>query len=106
MADVGDVDDVGELVALVRQRAPERVGEDIGAHIADVRIIIDRRPAAVDARLRRVRRITRYAGVDGLEAFEAARQAVEQLEGGGDRKGVVSGKSVCVWVDLGGGRSM
>src|SRR3546814_2532887 len=58
--------------------AAERVGEDIGAHIADVRIVVDRWPARID---------TRLAGVDGLEDFEAARQAVEQLERGGGNPG-------------------
>src|SRR3546814_16664090 len=53
MTDVRDVDNVGELVALVRQGAAERVGEDIGAHIADVRIVVDRWPARIDTRLAR-----------------------------------------------------
>src|SRR3546814_17715914 len=58
--------------------AAERVGEDIGAHIADVRIVVDRWPARIE---------TRLARVDGLEDFEAARQAVEQLERGGGNPG-------------------
>ena len=71
VADIGDVDDVGEPIALPLQHAPQRVGEDIGAHIADMLVIIDRRPAGIDARLARV---------DGLEDFDCASQRVEQLE--------------------------
>ncbi len=71
VANIGDVDDVGELVALPLQRPPERVGEDIGAHVADVGVIVYRRPAAVDPRL---------ALVDGNEGFERAGERVEQRE--------------------------
>ena len=60
MADIGDVDDMGELVTLASEDAPQRVGKDIGAHIADMLIIIDRRAAAIDARLARVHRRERF----------------------------------------------
>ena len=69
--DIGDVDDVSELVALERQRAAQHIGEDIGAHVADVRVIVDCRSAAVDAR---------FAGVDRLKGFRFAGKAVEQHE--------------------------
>ena len=71
MADIGDVDDVGELQPLPRKRAPQHIGKDIGAHIADVGVVIDRRPAGVDARL---------AGVDGREHLGLPGERVEQLE--------------------------
>src|SRR3546814_11566007 len=61
VADVGDVDDMAQLVTLERQGTAQRVGEDIGAHVADMLIIIDGRSAAIDARLVRV---------DGHERFE------------------------------------
>ena len=71
VSDIGDVDDVGEIVALPAQRPPQYVGEDIGAHIADMRIVVDRRPAGIDARL---------AGMDRNEFLQLAGQRVEQLE--------------------------
>src|SRR3546814_3550143 len=53
VADIGDVDDMGErppshVPGLPRQHAAERVGEDIGAQIADMRVIVDGRPARID----------------------------------------------------------
>ena len=69
MADIGDVDDMGELIALVAEHAAQRVGKDIGAHVADVRVVVDRGAAGVDARL---------AGVDGGEGFQLPGQAVEE----------------------------
>ena len=71
MAYVGDVDDMGELIALEAQHPAQRVGEHIGAHVADVRIVVDRRPAGVDARL---------AGMDGREFLDRASKAVEQAK--------------------------
>ena len=71
VADISDVDDMGELVALPLQRPPQRIGEHIGAHIADMLVVIDRRPAGIDARL---------TGVDGGEGFELAGERVEQAQ--------------------------
>ena len=71
MADIGDVDDVGEVVALPAQRTAQHVGEDIGAHIADMGVVVDRRPAGIDAR---------FALVDGGEFLQLAGERVEQLE--------------------------
>jgi len=71
MADIGDIDDVGEIVALPAQRASQHIGEDIGAHIADMGVVVDRRPAGIDAR---------FAGVDGSEFLQLAGERVEQLE--------------------------
>ena len=68
MADIGDIDDVGELVTLPTQRTAQHVGKDIGAHIADMRIVVDRGAAGVHARLTRM---------DGLEGLQLAGQAVE-----------------------------
>src|SRR3546814_14805244 len=67
VADVGDVDDMAQLVTLERQGTAQRVGEDIGAHVADMLLIIDGRSAAIDALLVRV---------DGHERYELARLAV------------------------------
>ena len=71
VAHIGDVDHMGQLVTLEAERAAQNVGKDIGAHIADVRIVIDRRPAGIDPRL---------SGMDRVELFQLASQAVEQLE--------------------------
>src|SRR5579859_4482398 len=46
--DIGDVDDVPDPQALPGQRALERVGEDVGPHVPDVLVGVDRRPARVD----------------------------------------------------------
>jgi len=64
MADIGDVDDMGERIALPGQRAAQRVGEDIGAQVADVGVIVDRRAARINA--------DAPGGVERREAFEAA----------------------------------
>ena len=79
MADIGDVDDVVEFIALMTQHAAEGIGEDIGAHVADMLVIIDRRPAAIDAR---------FAALERAEILEFARQTVEQAQGrgGGHRR--------------------
>jgi len=71
VAHVRDVDDVGECIPLPAQRPPQHIGEHIGAHIADMRVVIDRRPAGIDARL---------TGVDGGEGFELAGERVEQAQ--------------------------
>ena len=69
MADVGDVDDVGEAIALPRQRPAKRVGEEVRAQIADMGVVIDRRPARIDADV---------GGVGGLERLRGSGQAVVQ----------------------------
>ena len=74
VADIGDVDDVGELVALVAQRPAQRIGEDIRPHVADVLVVVDRRPARINRRLARPQRD---------EILEAAGQAVEKAQGRG-----------------------
>ena len=56
------------------ERAAQRIGEDVGPQITDVGIIVDGRPATVDARGFPVRR---------HEALQAAGQAVEELERSG-----------------------
>ena len=71
MADIGNVNDVGELVALIRQHPPQRVGKDIRAHVADMRIIINRRPARIHARFTRMHR---------YEGFQLPGQAVEEFK--------------------------
>ena len=71
MANIGDVDDMGELVALVGEHATQRVGKDISAHIADMLVIIHRRPAAIHPR---------FAVVNGGEGFQLPGQAVEEAQ--------------------------
>ena len=61
MPDIGDVDDMGQLIALVGQHAAQRVGKDISAHIADMWVIIHRRSAGIDAR---------FAFMNGCEGFQ------------------------------------
>jgi hypothetical protein len=70
MADVGNVYDMRELEPLEAESATKNVGKYIGAHIADVRVVVDCGTAGID---------TRLAFMDGLERFQLARQAVEQL---------------------------
>ena len=72
VTDIGDVDDVGKLVALPLQCAAQRIGKDIGAHVADVLVIVDRRPTAVDAR---------FSRVNGPEFLQLAGERIEQLQG-------------------------
>src|SRR3546814_1766216 len=49
MANIGDVDDMGDIVTLPHQRPAQGVSEDIGAQVAKMSIIINRRSAAIDA---------------------------------------------------------
>ena len=72
MTHVGDVDDVGELVALPAQCAAKDIGKDIGPHVADMGVVVDRRPAAVDAR---------FPLVNGPEFLQLAGERIEQLQG-------------------------
>src|SRR3546814_1848994 len=76
VADIGDVDDMGErppshVPGLPRQHAAERVGEDIGAQIADMRVIVDGRPARID---------TNVGGIDRGEPIDAAGEAVIEVK--------------------------
>ena len=71
MADVGDVDDMSQAIALPRQGPAERIGEQIGAQIAEVRVMVDRRPARIDAHV---------GGVGGLEQLRGSGQAVVQRQ--------------------------
>ncbi len=69
VADIGDVYDVAHRKPLPAQRPGERVGEDIGAHVAEMLPGIDGRPARIDAHVGRIERD---------EGFAGAGQAVEQ----------------------------
>ena len=71
VADIGNVDDMLQVIALKRQRATECVGKNIGAHITDMLVIIDRRAAGVD--------LCRFP-IERFEILELARQAVEQFK--------------------------
>ena len=80
MANIGDVDDMGELIALVGEHATQRVGKDISAHIADMLVIIHRRPAAIHPRFGWVVWVTIRSGVHGDEGFQLPGQAVEEAQ--------------------------
>ena len=93
MADIGDVDDVGELIAVERKRAPQHIGKDIGTHVPDVGIVINRRPARIDARL---------ACMNRLEWLQLAGQTVEQAHrsgggSGGIRHGIAIAPPLHAW---------
>ena len=47
MPDIGDVHDVVQFIAVILQRSTERVFENIGAQIADVRKMVNGRTAAI-----------------------------------------------------------
>jgi len=49
MADVGDIYDLGDFIAVVFEHPAQRIGEDVRPKIADVGVIVDRRPAVVHA---------------------------------------------------------
>ena len=72
MADIGDVDDVLGRISLPTQHAAQRIGEQEGAHVADMLVIVDRRPAGVEPHLARI---------DRGEAFDRTGQAVVEGEG-------------------------
>ncbi len=68
VAHVGDVDDVAHPPALPAQYPLERVGEDVGPHVADVLGRVDGRPARVHADLGRTGRGEfRYLAGKGVE---------------------------------------
>ena len=60
VADIRDVDDVREGKAAPAQHPRKRVGEDIGAQVADVRVVVDGRPARIDAHVLRIERPERF----------------------------------------------
>jgi hypothetical protein len=49
VADIGNIHDVLDPIAIVQQDPFENVFENIGAQIADVGIIVNRRPAGVQS---------------------------------------------------------
>ena len=57
VADVGDVDHVVDSVALPPQRPLQRVGENIGPHVANVLIGVDSRSTRVQPNVGRVSRL-------------------------------------------------
>ena len=79
MADIGDVDDVGEGVPLPRQHPAQRVGEDISAQVSEMGVIVDRGAAGIDA--------DAFGGIERLERLEAAGEGVIEREGGGHGDG-------------------
>ena len=78
MADIGDVDNMGEFVALVAQHAAQRVGKDIGAHVADMGVVVDCWPAGIDTGFGWVVSVTFGSGMNGNERLDLPRQAVEE----------------------------
>ncbi len=73
VTDIGDVDDVAEIVTLPLEHPPERIGEQERAHVADMLVVIDRRPAGVDARL---------VTLDRAEFLDLASERIVEFEGG------------------------
>ena len=73
MAHVGDVHDVRNLVAVPFQHSPEQIFEQEGAEVPDVLVVVDGRPAGVEAD---------RAGLERLEAAQAAGIVVVELERG------------------------
>ncbi|MNT35246.1 hypothetical protein D3C72_1712670 [compost metagenome] len=71
MTDVRDVHHVAHLQAVEFERAAQAVDEQIGAQVADMRVVVDRGPAGVQARLARG---------DGLEGPQAAAIRVVQMK--------------------------
>ena len=55
VADVGDVLDVEDLDAVVEQRPPDQVGQQVAAQVADVGVAVDGRAAGVHPRPGRAR---------------------------------------------------
>ena len=47
MPHIGDVHDMRNIVAEVRKRLVENIQKNIGAQVPDMRVIVNRRPAAV-----------------------------------------------------------
>jgi hypothetical protein len=76
VADVGDVHHLLHLETDVLERAAGDVGGDVRVQVADVLVVVDRRPAVVDADLARSER---------RERLDGARGAVEQLQDGQSR---------------------
>ena len=60
--DVGDVLDVEDVEAVVEQRPPDEVGEQVGAQVADVGVAVDRRAARVHPHAARLERLDRLDG--------------------------------------------
>lgn len=71
MSDIGDVDDVSDVVTLPFEYASQRVGEDVGAQIPDVLVGVDRRATRVDAGVSRLER---------LEQLQSSAERVEQAQ--------------------------
>ena len=72
MADIGDVDHMGEGISLPGQHAAQRIGEHIGAQIAEMGVVVDRRPAGIDAHA--------ALGIERLESFQPAGQRIVERE--------------------------
>ncbi len=70
---VGDVTDIGDVLGAIdlAQQAKQHVEDDERPRIADMRVVIDRRPADIDAHIRRV---------DRHELLFAARQRIVKLQ--------------------------
>jgi hypothetical protein len=67
VAHVGDVHHVRHFIAEEAEGAGQDVVEDVGSEVADVRVIVDGGPAAVE---------TRLAGADRREVLELAAERV------------------------------
>ena len=51
MADIGDIHDVLDVIAVVLKHTAQLILKEIGTKIADVRVVVDRRATAIDTNL-------------------------------------------------------
>jgi hypothetical protein len=69
MADIGDVHDVLDMIAVEFEDADEQIFKDVGAEVADVGIVVDGEAAGVEANFGGIERlkVAQFAGVGVVE---------------------------------------
>jgi hypothetical protein len=72
MAHVGDVLDVEDLDAVVQERPPDEVGQQVAAQVSDMRVAVDGRTACVHPD---------PAGLERIDLFDRAGERVAESEG-------------------------
>ena len=93
VVDVGEVADVGDLVAAGLQVARDDVEADVDPRVSDVRVVIDRDAAHVEADM---------AGADGLERALVAAHGVEDADREAHASVVLAEECASLWRALGG----
>ncbi len=78
VVDVGDVAGVGQPAIAAAQHVGQYAKHHGSARIADVHVVVDRRPAHVHGHA---------GGIERREGFDAARQAVEEVQAHGGCRG-------------------